>query len=132
MNLPTLWVVLPIYNEAAAIKGVVEEWVEALRSLNVSFAILAIDDGSKDHTAAILKSLGILELQIIQRQNSGHGPSCRFGYQTALEQGAGWVLQIDSDGQCDPRYFPRFWAARQNSPVVFGCRTKGMTACAVG
>ena len=35
-----------------------------------------------------------------------------------------WIFQIDSDGQCDPRYFPDVWAAREGCDIVFGCRTQ--------
>lgn len=119
---PALWVVLPAYNEAAAIHGVIEEWVLALRKLGAAFLVMAINDGSTDDTAAILDQISYPELRVWHRQNVGHGPSCRFGYQTAVEQGAKWVLQIDSDGQCDPVFFAKFWAAR--TTVVFGCRVK--------
>ena len=119
---PALWVVLPIYNEAAAIRDVIEEWVLALRKVAPSFVIMAINDGSTDDTGIVLDRIKHPELRVWHRQNVGHGPSCRYGYQTAVEQGAEWMLQIDSDGQCDPEFFSKFWEAR--SMAVFGCRIK--------
>jgi len=41
----------------------------------------------------------------------------------AILQGCTWVLQIDSDGQCDPQYFPQFWEAREKGICVQGVRT---------
>ena len=32
------------------------------------------------------------------------------------------ILQIDSDGQCDPAYFPEFWRLGGQHPLVFGRR----------
>lgn len=38
--------------------------------------------------------------------------------------GAHYIFQIDSDGQCDPQYFFRFWRMRDRYDVVYGVRTK--------
>ena len=40
----------------------------------------------------------------------------------AAESDAEWILQIDSDGQCDPRFFQKFWALRDQADAVFGFR----------
>lgn len=121
---PSLWVVLPVYNEAATIRGVIEEWVLALRKTDATFVITAINDGSKDDTAAILDALSYPELRVWHRKNVGHGRSCRFGYETAVVNGAEWVLQIDSDGQCDPVFIAQFWGARFSRTVMLGRRVK--------
>jgi hypothetical protein len=34
------------------------------------------------------------------------------------------VLQIDSDGQCDPRFLPAIWDLRGQYTVVYGVRTR--------
>jgi glycosyltransferase involved in cell wall biosynthesis len=85
---------------------------------------MAINDGSTDDTAAVLDAIPHPELRIWHRHNVGHGPSCRFGYDTAVELGVGWVLQIDSDGQCDPAFLSQFWPARKMEPVIFGDRVR--------
>lgn len=119
-----LWVVLPVYEEAGAIERVFAEWLPALRATGADFKILAIDDGSRDQTLALLHGIarGNPELEVVGQANRGHGATCIVGYHRALAAGAGWVLQIDSDGQCDPRYFAALWAARREHPVVFGYR----------
>ena len=125
MNLPpAIWVVLPVYDEAAAIRGVIEEWVRTLRKLDAPFVIMAINDGSTDATAAMLDALPFPEVRVWHRTNVGHGQSCRFGYETAVAEQAEWVLQLDSDGQCDPAFIARFWAARSTGPVILGCRVR--------
>ena len=106
---PDLAVVMPIYNEAASIRSVLREWFLALDKASVNFLFFAINDGSTDDTTKILSSLtGELgpRLCVVNKKNSGHGRSCRFGYERALAEGAPWILQIDSDGQCDPSFLP--------------------------
>src|ERR1051325_11991915 len=93
-----LAVVMPVYNEAANIAAVLEEWFSCLRIVCPNFILFAINDGSKDETAQVLASLQNQlgdQLRIINKLNSGHGLTCREGYELALADGAEWVLQID-------------------------------------
>src|SRR5215467_324391 len=101
-----LWIVMPVYNEQESVGGVFAEWLPALRQLGISFTLLALNDGSIDDTLAILQRVARAnsEVEVVDKPNSGHGPTCIVGYRHALAAGAEWVLQIDSDGQCDPRY----------------------------
>ena len=106
---PDLAVVMPIYNEAESIRSVVQEWFRALDQTSANFVLFAINDGSTDETAAILSALNQElgpRLWVVNKENSGHGRSCRLGYEIALAEGAPWILQIDSDGQCDPAFLP--------------------------
>jgi glycosyltransferase involved in cell wall biosynthesis len=122
---PDLAVVMPIYNEAANIASVLREWFVCLESIAPDFALFAIDDGSKDNTRAVLDSL-VSELgprlRVVSKPNSGHGNSCREGYELALASGAHWVFQIDSDGQCDPAFFKTIYGQRSAHDCVFGYR----------
>lgn len=125
MTTPELCLVMPIYNEEANIGGVIGEWAAALEQQPVAWRLLAINDGSKDGTLAALQHLQEKhgeKIAIIDKANSGHGTSCRAGYEKALEQGARWILQVDSDGQCDPVYFAEFWRSRENADCIFGLR----------
>jgi dolichol-phosphate mannosyltransferase len=119
-----LWVVLPAYNEEEALPKVLAEWVPVLRSLAPSFKICALDDGSRDGTGAVLDAAGAStpELVVVHKANSGHGQSCVDGYRRGLAAGADWILQIDSDGQCDAAFFEAVWRARQAHPVIYGFR----------
>ncbi|MEO8204853.1 MAG: glycosyltransferase family 2 protein [Chthoniobacterales bacterium] len=121
----SLAIVMPIYNEEANVSTVITEWITELRRLNIAFTFLAINDGSKDSSLAKLTELTTTfpELQPLTKSNSGHGRSCRFGYDKACTMDVGWVLQIDSDGQCDPLFFESFWKVRKNADCVFGYRT---------
>lgn len=124
---PTLLVVLPVYNEEASIETVVRDWMEALDRVCPDFVLLAMDDGSQDRTAEILNALGREfgeRLEILSRENRGHGQTCLEGYRVALQRGIPYVLQIDSDGQCDPVFFREFWEKRDEHDVIYGARTR--------
>jgi dolichol-phosphate mannosyltransferase len=121
-----LAVVMPIYNEEANIASVVAEWIEELRRLDISFELLAVNDGSRDGTGQALQALAERYpgcVRPISKQNGGHGLACRSGYVLAVARGAPWTFQIDSDGQCDPRFFAAFWKARSEADAIFGVRT---------
>lgn len=127
MNQPELYIVMPVYNEESSIPAVVAEWMAKLRSLGPSFRLLALDDDSRDGTNAILQELAAQnpgELEVITKPNSGHGRTCRYGYELAITANAEWIFQIDSDGQCDPQYFAEFWHRRENFDCLFGARTQ--------
>jgi dolichol-phosphate mannosyltransferase len=127
MSAPALVVVMPAYNEQASVRKVVVEWFQEVENWTEDFIFLAIDDGSKDGTLSVLKRLAEKlgpRLVIRSRENRGHGQTCLEGYRVAREMGAEYVFQIDSDGQCDPQYFFRFWREREKFEAIYGVRTR--------
>lgn len=122
---PELAVLMPVYNEAANIAFVLREWFACLDGVSPDFVLFAINDGSKDNTALVLELLSRdlgPRLRVINKSNSGHGSSCREGYELALATGARWIFQIDSDGQCDPKFFRSLYHVRGDYDCVFGYR----------
>ena len=126
---PELIIVMPVHNERASVRKVVSEWTQELENWTERFTLLAIDDGSTDETPDLLRRLrdqlpaGRMEI-VTQRPNRGHGQSCLAGYRIAVERGVPWVFQIDSDGQCDPQYFFKFWREREKYDVLYGRRVR--------
>lgn len=123
-----LQVVIPVYNEGHCINSVLEEWITELERSGADYNILLLDDGSTDRTPAILEEWKSRHpnrlIRVMRHDNLGHGQTCLVGYRRACDLGAEWVLQIDSDGQCDPRYFAELWTKRQGHDVVYGLRMK--------
>jgi len=122
-----LAVVLPVYNEQASIESVLLEWFPAVAAVTERFVFLIFDDGSSDRTPLLLEELRArlgARLEIFRHVNRGHGQTCLEGYREALRRGARWVLQIDSDGQCDPRFFAEMWRSRETFDVIYGVRTR--------
>jgi glycosyltransferase involved in cell wall biosynthesis len=119
-----LWVVMPAYNEQESVRHVAEQWLQALKQNYPDFIFVALNDGSKDSTLAILNSIAAREqkFRVIDKPNSGHGQTCLQGYRIALKETAEWVLQIDSDGQCDPVYFKRFLDKASAERIIYGWR----------
>ncbi len=117
---------MPVFDEEASIERVLAEWLPALRRLGTELHLAVVDDGSRDRTPALLRQLALAnpELEVHRKGNSGHGESCLLGYRLALAAGADWILQIDSDGQCDPRYLPELWRARERHAAIFGYRAR--------
>ena len=117
---------MPAFNEEASIEFVVDAWLRALANEARHFVLLVINDGSTDTTGKILDRLCqqfAPELEVIHQKNLGHGQTCLAAYRMACERKIPWVLQIDSDGQCDPADFGKFWANREPCDVLYGIRT---------
>ena len=124
---PEVMVVMPVFNEQASVKKVVQEWFSEISNWTEDFVFLAINDGSQDGTLRILRSLRDKlgsRFEIHDQDNRGHGQSCLVGYRIAHERGIPFVFQIDSDGQCDPQFFFKFWRLRAERDVIYGVRTK--------
>lgn len=122
---PELLIVMPVFNEQASLRKVVLEWFHEVENWTENFLFLVIDDGSNDQSLKILTRLqGNLgeRLEIVSRGNLGHGQTCLQGYRLAIERNIPWIFQIDSDGQCDPQFFFRFWRDREKYDVIYGNR----------
>jgi len=125
-NIPELALVIPVYNEEDCIIPVLEEWTRALRRENIPTLIIVVDDGSTDHTMERVTSYTDQQhrndILLIHQVNQGHGQSCLNGYRKAIELKIPRVFQIDSDGQCDPAFFPLIWEARDKASAIYGKR----------
>lgn len=116
-----LSVVMPVYNEGAAIAAGIRSWAAELDGLGVSWELLVLDDGSTDDTPAALAALAadIPALRVLRHPNRGHGPTILRGYAEARGE---WVFQTDSDGEIAPGHLRDFWARRDACDLVVGVR----------
>ncbi|HIA52637.1 MAG TPA: glycosyltransferase family 2 protein [Candidatus Melainabacteria bacterium] len=119
-----LALVIPVYNEEGTVKDVIDEWYSMLLGQQIDFNLFVLNDGSTDGTRADLDEMQakLPLLKVIHKENSGHGQTCIAGYRAAIDSGAVWIMQIDSDGQCETKYFPEFWKAREQGVAVMGFR----------
>lgn len=95
-----LIVAIPAYNEGKNIKNVIMAIPREFSGIS-SVLILVIDDGSVDDTSAIAKDLGVVVMR--HEKNYGLGKTFRDAVQKSLEYGADYMVNIDGDGQFDPR-----------------------------
>lgn len=118
--------IIPAYNESETISQVLEEWYPVAEQCGPDSRLMVIDDGSKDNTYEIVAEFAKDHPQIIPitKPNGGHGAAILYGYRYALQHGADYIFQTDSDGQTDPSEFPAFWEQRREYDMVIGYRNK--------
>ncbi len=117
-----LTVVIPVYNESEIIKYVVEDWLFTLNNLMIDFEIIIYNDGSQDDTLNVLRELEIknkLKIVVVNKANSGHGPTILMGYLDARSE---WIFQVDSDNEISPNQFLALWDERSNYQFIIGNR----------
>lgn len=115
---------MPAYNEEKMIVSVITEWHAVAASVSPDSRLVVIDDGSRDHTYEIMKKCQkeFPKLIVLTKKNEGHGATIRFGYEYAIEEGADYIFQTDSDGQTLPAEFSKFWRHRKRAAMIIGNR----------
>jgi glycosyltransferase involved in cell wall biosynthesis len=98
-----LVVLLPALNEEEHIGGLVSE-IMRLPLEGVRITALVVDDGSRDRTAEVARAAGAVV--VAHPRNRGVGAAFRTGRDWALENGADFLVHMDSDGQVAPREIP--------------------------
>ena len=121
----TLYIVMPAYNEAANILGVVDSWYGLLEDKNPESRLVVADAGSTDATHNILVKFqkSHPQLEILGNTDRQHGPKVFALYDYAIKNGADYIFQTDSDGQTNPKEFAAFWDERRDFDGIFGNRT---------
>jgi len=114
-----VWLILPTYDEAAALADVVARARAALAGED--HHLLVVDDASPDGTGAVAERLGV---EVLHRPAKlGLGSAYVAGFGRALGAGAELVCQLDADGSHDPAALPGMLArARASADLVLGSR----------
>ena len=119
--------ILPAWNEQEALPAVLDDLQMALPTVD----ILVVNDGSTDRTSQVARRgrTMVLDLPI----NLGVGGAMRAGYKFAWREGYDVAIQLDADGQHDPREVPNLLAAMasEQADVVIGARFAGEGAYSV-
>jgi dolichol-phosphate mannosyltransferase len=125
--MPTsVWVVMPTYNEAANIAGIVRAAAAELeRLVPGEYRILIVDDSSPDGTGEIADGLAaeMPEVEVLHRPaKAGLGHAYLAGFAHALAHQAELVIEMDADFSHDPRYLPDLLGAAADADLVLGSR----------
>jgi len=136
------WLILPTYNEAENLAAIVRAAdavlgpATAARAL--SHRILVVDDDSPDGTGKIADALAaeLDGVEVLHRPvREGLGPAYLAGFRHALDRGAGFVFEMDSDFSHDPADLERLLAAvvDDGADLALGSRyTRGGSIAAWG
>jgi glycosyltransferase involved in cell wall biosynthesis len=113
--------IVPAYNEVDSIASVIAE----IRAVDPELAIVVVDDGSEDGTWRIAASAGAEVVRL--PFNLGIGGAMQTGYQYARAKGFDLAVQIDADGQHDPRELPKLTQPilEDRADMVVGTRFAG-------
>lgn len=109
-------VIIPCYNEEATIADVLREVAEAIPTAD----ILVVDDGSADLTRPLAMAAGAQVATL--PFNLGVGGALRAGFRYAVRHEYQVALQIDGDGQHDPREAHKLLAGLRDADLVIGAR----------
>lgn len=118
-----LVVIIPVYNEEKIISTVIHDWNSELERLGINYLIKVYNDGSKDNTKEVLEKISSEfpeTVQIINKKNSGHGPTILEGYLNNLH--AKWMFQVDSDNEMQAKHFNSLWKHREQFDFLIGER----------
>lgn len=123
----SIYFVMPAYNEEANIEDVIKQWhpiCEKINQLGDNAKLVIANDGSKDNTYKIMKNLEekYPYFIAIDKPNSGHGATVLYLYRYAIEEGADYVFQTDSDGQTLPEEFWQMWENKEKYDFQIGTR----------
>ena len=130
MSIKKIAVTVPFYNEQDNLIFFVKEWekfVTTKKSYRNLLFFYFINDGSTDQSVKKIKqNVKKLKFRIINKKNSGHGDTCNFAYNmiSKNKKNFEYLLQIDSDNQCDPKYLVDFikLLKSKNYNYIFGFR----------
>lgn len=117
-------VIIPTYNE----KENAERMVRKVMSLEPSFDLLIVDDGSPDGTGNIIKTLQNEfpgRLHILERSGKqGLGKAYIAGFNWALEKGYAYIFEMDCDFSHNPDDLLKLndACASQGADVAIGSR----------
>jgi dolichol-phosphate mannosyltransferase len=119
------WLVLPTYNEAPNLEPFVRAVLPQLAAAAPEHHVLVVDDSSPDGTGEIADRLAaeLPQVQVLHRRTKeGLGRAYLAGFHYALDAGADFVLEMDSDFSHDPKDLPRLLEAAKDADLVLGSR----------
>jgi glycosyltransferase involved in cell wall biosynthesis len=110
-------VLLPVYNEAATVGGV----LGAVREY-FSGEVIVVDDGSTDETPRVLAARNDVAVVHLDR-NCGYGCALKIGFRVAQDIGVDRLITMDCDGQHEPAHVPQFFEALEaGGDIISGSR----------
>lgn len=114
-------VVIPTYNNAKTLVGVIEDVLRYVED------VIVVDDGSTDATPALLKQFPHLPV-ITHPANRGKGTALKHGLSRAKADGYRYAITIDSDGQHFASDIPAFIEEIEQTPDALLVGARNLTS----
>lgn len=117
---PDTWLIVPLYNEATVIGGVIREAIQTFPH------VICVDDGSHDNSARLAHEAGAVVIS--HPINLGQGAALQTGFDYFLHSTDGrYLITFDADGQHQISDAVRMREVAQNEglAVVLGSRFLG-------
>jgi glycosyltransferase involved in cell wall biosynthesis len=111
-------IIVPAYNEAGSLAGVIEHIRAVLTAAGVRHEIIVVDDASTDQTAAAAAQSGAIVLA--HETNRGYGASLKTGIRAARYER---IVITDADGTYPVEQIPRLLDELDSADMVVGART---------
>ncbi len=118
MKTPPVLIVVPVRNEAENLVRLLAPLKEVVG--REGYDLVVIDDASTDESLDVLKRHGVRTITLVE--NLGYGAAVQTGYKYALARGYEYLIQLDGDGQHDPRFLPMIRRELARRDFVIGSR----------
>jgi glycosyltransferase involved in cell wall biosynthesis len=121
---PNISVFFPAYNEEANVGALCLKTASVLKQIAGKWEVIAVDDGSKDRTAAVVEGLHKKEKRIrvvSHKVNQGYGAAVKTGFKSAKND---WIFFTDGDGQFDVAEMKGMVPLLESHDLVIGYRIK--------
>ena len=123
---PHLSIVIPVYNEEANLPLLFTRLYATLDQLSCSWECVFVDDGSKDHSVALLRAQyqqrPLHTRVIVFRRNFGQHAAIMAGFEAALGE---VIITLDADLQNPPEEIPHLLATADAGHDYVGTIRKG-------
>lgn len=99
--------VIPVYNEEASVRPTIDELIEVFELQDIDWEVIAVDDGSTDHSVEVLRSLSARDSRVkIVSLRTNYGQTAAMAAGIEIASGT-VIITLDADGQNDPSQVPR-------------------------
>ena len=124
-QIPEISIVVPVYNEEGAIRGVLEKVIRAVQEMREECEIIVVNDRSADRTVEIVNEFVQSKKAILidSKNSRGKGGALRTGFDLAR---GNYILMMDGDGSHQGNDIPRLIEElKRTKGLVIGSRIYG-------
>lgn len=118
--MPEISVIIPVYNTEQFLENCLNS---VLAQTLTDFEIIAVDDGSTDNSAAIVKQFAAKDnrIVILHQENKGLSEARNTGIKAAR---GNWITFVDSDDMLAPHFLQKLWDAAKQNNASIACSDK--------